>query len=110
VIRDSRRDRVLPPPTLDSTQRTDGYNKSLALRQARAELKKDLKAGKLTLRDVVGWDWVQGMKVHDLLRAVPTFGAKKAARLMSAALISPTHTVGRLGPRQVERLLAGVEQ
>lgn len=110
TIRDSRRMKVLTPPVLDATQRMVGFNKSLALRQARAEVKKDLKAGKLQLRDVLSWDWVQGMKLHDLLRAVPTFGSKKATKVMQAALVNQANTVGRCSPKQLERVLRLVER
>lgn len=101
---------MLPPPTLDATQRQAGYDKSLALRSARAELKKDLKAGKLRLRDVLGWDWVKGMKVYDLLRAVPGVGGRKATLILDAALIHQGNTVARCSSKQLERLVALVEK
>lgn len=110
IIRDSRRQYVSAPPTLDATQRLAGYNKSLALRQARSELKKDLKAGKLKLRDVLGWDWAQGMKLHDLLRALPMISNKRAAALMARYRINLENTVSRCSQKQLEHVIAHVEK
>lgn len=110
IIRDSRRQYVPAPPTLDATQRLAGYNKSLALRQARSELKKDLKAGKLQLRDVLGWDWVQGMKLLDLLRALPMISNKRATALMVRQRINLENTVSRCSQGQLQRVVAHVEK
>lgn len=110
LIRDSRRVKVPAPPTLDATQRLDGYNKSLQTRRARAELKKDLKAGKLQLRDVLTWNWVQGMKLHDLVKSLPGYANKKATTVLKKALIHEANTVGRCSQKQLERVVSLVEK
>lgn len=101
---------VYAQPELTAAQRLAGYNRSLALRQARAELKKDLRDGKLQLREVLGWDWVKGMKVHDLLRALPGIGAKKATAILDRCLINQANTVGRCSQKQLERLVSQVSK
>jgi hypothetical protein len=110
VIEMPRNNRILPPPTLDATQRLAGFQKSLELRQARAELKKDLKSAKLQLREVIEWDWVKGMKIGDLLRALPAYGSRKAAKLIQLAKINPTNSVGKCSPQQLARVLREVEK
>jgi hypothetical protein len=110
VIEMPRNNRILPPPTLDATQRLAGFQKSLELRQARAELKKDLKLGKLQLREVIEWDWVKGMKIVDLLRAVPGVGVAKARQIIQMAKINPTNSVGKCSPQQLARVVSVVER
>lgn len=96
------------PPILQS-QREAGYLASLAVRQARAQLKAELKAGR-PLAEVIAThpEILRGMKVHDLLRAVPGVGQKKALRVLQAAGVAVTRTVGQIGPHQMKRILSNV--
>ncbi len=72
------------------------------IRERRAQLKKDLKAGRVLLADVLlsNEDWLQTMRVGEILRAVPGVGQKKVARAMSGCLLN--HSV-RLGTLTAER-------
>ena len=95
------------PPVLDAEKRTEGFQRSLALRRLRAEFKTQLnREGVSYLMDHWGMDVIQGMRVFDLLRALPGVGPARAQRIMAAAGIELRRTVARLGPRQRDRLFA----
>lgn len=81
--------------------------KGIAVRRARAELKKDLKTGRMSLEDVIEGDLdiAKKMKVSQLLAALPKVGKQKAADIMAEIEIHPTRKVGGLGARQRRDLL-----
>lgn len=95
-------------PTLSADQRRAAYERSLELRRNRAELKQSLAAGELTL-DSAWRLWPEitaGMKVCDLLTALPGVGPAKAKALLEKAGIPEKNTVRACGPRQTEKLFA----
>ena len=73
----------------------------------RAQLKKDLKDGRVRVEDVLGRppDYVETAKVFDILMAVPKFGRVKAARFLNQCRISQSKTVGGLSERQRTELI-----
>jgi hypothetical protein len=75
---------------------------ALATRQARAEVKRNLKQGKLTLADVLadGGDVTTGMKVSAVLESLPRTGKATAARAMESIGIAENRRVGALSARQ----------
>ena len=85
----------------------------VALRQAnqvrglRAKLKRDLRAGKVRLEQILATDadYLASAEVFDLLVAVPKIGPVKAAHLLTIARISPSKTVAALSKRQRDRLI-----
>jgi hypothetical protein len=95
------------PPALTDEQRRDAYDRSLALRRARAEVKDGLAQSDVPA-EFLAWVWdkepVQGMQVVDLLTAMRGTGPLKAARLLSAAKIKPNRKVRGVGPRQRDAL------
>lgn len=94
-------------PMLDVEQRRAGYDRSLQLRRQRAEVKRRLTAGELDLYGAFELDEAGGMKVRDLLRALPGVGQRRADRLMQTAGVHPARTVAQLGPRQKNALVGG---
>jgi hypothetical protein len=78
------------------------------IRVRRAQLKKDLKDGRVRVEDVLGDppDYVETAKVFDILLAVPKFGRVKAARFLNQCRISQSKTVGGLSERQRAELVA----
>ena len=82
---------------------------AVANRRRRAEVKKDAKAGRLSLRAIFeladGDDCVAQMRAIDLLESLPAVGAVKAARLMREAGIAETRRIRGLGPKQRQDLL-----
>ncbi|WP_420100147.1 integration host factor, actinobacterial type [Corynebacterium sp.] len=94
-------------PTLTPEQREAALEKSRAVRRLRAELKNDLKDGKLTLEDVLEGraEIAEKMKVSQLLAVLPNVGKKRAEDLMLELGIAPSRRVRGLGPRQTRELL-----
>lgn len=100
-------------PELDPEQRRAALAKAAEARRIRAELKQMLKAGEVSLRDVIerssSADALAKMKVADVLEAMPAFGPVKARRLMEELDIAPSRRLRGLGPRQRAALLATFE-
>jgi hypothetical protein len=91
-------------PELTAEQRREAAAKSLELRRARAQTKRLLAAGSWTLAAVFELrDEAQGMKVIDLLMALPGIGMRKALALLQQAGIPSHNTVRACGPKQTER-------
>jgi hypothetical protein len=78
------------------------------IRVRRAQLKKDLKAGRADIEDVLLAPpaFVETAKVIDILMAVPKFGRVKAARFLNQCRISQSKTVGGLSERQRAELVS----
>ena len=91
------------PPTLSPEQRQAALEKAAAARRVRAELKDNLKAGSLTLGELLA----QGdgeMKVLAVLESLPGLGKVKARRLMGEVGISETRRIQGLGDQQRKKL------
>jgi D-serine deaminase-like pyridoxal phosphate-dependent protein len=103
----------MPLPELDDEQRRAALAKAAEARRIRAELKQMLKAGEVSLGDVLARadsaEALAKMRVSDVLEAMPAYGPVKARRLMEDLDIAPTRRIRGLGPRQREALLAAFE-
>jgi S13-like protein len=98
----------MPLPTLTEEQRRDALAKAAEARKKRAEIKGELKAGKLDLKGLLdrsGDDIVGKMKVSVVLESLPGVGKVRATRLMEELDISATRRVRGLGAKQREQLL-----
>jgi len=98
----------MSPPELDPEERRAALQRATEARRTRAELKSRVKAGELSLAEVLARDdeAVRNLKVSDLLAALPGVGPATAARWMERLRIAPSRRVRGLGPRQRERLIA----
>ena len=99
----------MPLPSLSEEQRREALAKAAVARKKRAELKGQLKAEKLSLRDVLGkqGDEVVGkMKVSSVLESLPGVGKVRARRIMERLDISATRRVRGLGAKQKDALLS----
>src|SRR5213080_4853122 len=99
----------MPLPTLTEEQRKQALAKAAEARKRRAELKMQLKAEKLSLRDVLsrqGDEIVGKMKVSSVLEALPGVGKVRARRIMERLDISATRRVRGLGAKQKDALLS----
>ena len=100
---------TMPLPVLTDEQRREALKKAAIARQARAELKKKLKNGKMTLKDVLdkapGDPIIGRMKVGNLLEALPGVGKARATKKMEDLEISSTRRVQGLGSNQKQNLL-----
>jgi hypothetical protein len=89
-------------PTRSEAQRDEALKRANDVRSKRAQLKKDIKAGRkqalVILIDPPGWTLT--MKVTTLLFAQPKFGRVKVNRTINAARVSTSKTVGGLSERQ----------
>ena len=88
-------------------QRMDALKRANDVRVKRAQLKKDLKEGKVRIEQILGNppEYVSTAKVIDILMAVPKFGRVKAARFLNTCRISQSKTVGGLSDRQRAELI-----
>lgn len=95
-------------PARNIEQRMVALGKANRIRSARAEMKRDLKAKKATVSDILGNppEFSLTMKVFDLLVAAPKTGRVKANKALVRMRISPSRTIGGLSERQRAELLA----
>jgi transposase len=97
---------ALPPLTPE--QRTAALQKAAEARRERAALKARLKAGGVTLSDVVREgqknEIVGKMKVSALLESMPGIGKVRAKQIMERLDISETRRVRGLGANQIASL------
>jgi hypothetical protein len=77
------------------------------IRVQRAELKRRLKDGSVSIRDILEDPpaYVLTAKVYDMLVAVPKLGRVKASRFLNQCRISQSKTVGGLSDRQRAELV-----
>lgn len=95
-------------PQMTNEQRAAALEKAATVRKERAQVKKDLKAGNITLTEVLDKksDPVIGkMRATDLIKSLPGIGKAKSEKLMEQFGISETRRVAGLGQRQVEQLV-----
>jgi hypothetical protein len=82
---------------------------AVANRRRRADVKREAKAGRLTLQAIFDLadadDVIAQMRAVDLLESLPAVGAVKASRLMREAGVAATRRIRGLGPKQREDLL-----
>lgn len=93
-----------PHPTPDRSlqQRREALGNANVVRQARAQLKRDLKDGKTTGAKVIADppEHVAGMNVRELLMAIPKLGRTKVDRILTETRISSAKTLVGLTDRQ----------
>ena len=98
----------MPLPTLTEDQRREALAKAAEARKARAQLKEQLKAGTMQLKDILAKqsDAIVGkMKVSAVLEAMPGVGKVRARKLMERLDISSSRRVRGLGAKQKEALM-----
>ncbi|WP_026360732.1 integration host factor, actinobacterial type [Amycolatopsis nigrescens] len=100
-------------PTLTPEQRADALAKAAEARKARSELLASIKAGKVSIGEVLKKakedKTIGKTKVPQLLKAVPGLGAVKVAALLEEAGIDPDRRAAGLGDRQREALIAALK-
>jgi len=99
-------------PRRSSEQRMEALRRANEIRFARAELKKDLKAGKVKVAEILSKPppCAESAKVSDLLMALPNVGPVRTARLLRGRRISESKTVGGLSERQRAELVRALPQ
>jgi len=78
------------------------------IRTRRAQLKRDLRAGKARIDNLLESppEYLETAKVFDMLLAVPKYGRVKANKVLQQVRISPSKTIGGLSDRQRTELVA----
>ena len=85
----------------------DALARANQIRIRRAQLKRDLKSGRLSIHSLLlnPPEFVETAKVFDMLLAVPKYGRVKVDKILRQCKISPSKTVGGLSERQRNELV-----
>jgi rRNA processing protein Krr1/Pno1 len=99
-------------PKRSADQRRQALAQANRVRKTRAQLKRDLKGGRVSVIELIADPpaYLASAKVMELLRALPGFGPAKATRLMESCQVSPVKSVGGLSERQRDRLIGALQQ
>lgn len=98
----------LAAPERSLHQRMDALQRANDVRTRRAKLKRDLKAGRQPIHELLlePPEYLETAKVFDLLLAVPKYGRVKVNKILTQCRISPSKTIGGLSQRQRAELVA----
>ncbi len=95
-------------PKLSASERSAALKKAQQMRSKRAALRREIKAGRLTLAEALerADDEIIGkMRVKYLLESLPQVGKITAAKIMDEVAIDEVRRVQGLGSRQKAELL-----
>ena len=86
----------------------DALQRANEIRTRRAKLKRDLKAGRVSIHDLLKDPpaYLETAKVFDMLLAVPKYGRVKVNKILVTCRISPSKTIGGLSERQRNELVS----
>jgi len=89
-------------------QRMDALQQANLIRTRRAQLKRDLKASRMSIHKLLlePPEYVHTAKVFDMLLAVPKYGRVKVNKILAQCRISPSKTIGGLSERQRAELVS----
>lgn len=89
-------------PLRSYDQRMNALEKANNIRTYRAELKRDLKARRKNIHDLLldPPERLETAKVSDILLATPKYGRVKVNKVLVNCRISPSKTIGGLSQRQ----------
>jgi hypothetical protein len=95
-------------PERSISQRLDALARANEIRSQRAQLKRDLKAGRHSIHQLLLQppEYVETAKVFDMLLAVPKYGRVKVNKILHHCRISPSKTIGGLSERQRSELVS----
>jgi hypothetical protein len=99
--------KAIAAPERSLVQRMDALQRANEIRTRRAQLKRDLKAGRQPIHELLldPPEYLETAKVFDLLLAVPKYGRVKVNKILSTCRISPSKTIGGLSQRQRTELV-----
>lgn len=110
IQRHQRENRFTPTQVPERTivQRMDALGRANEIRTERAVFKRDLKAGRKKVHDYLlnPPEWLETMKIFDLLLALPKYGRVKANKILVQCRMSPSKTVGGMSQRQRTELVS----
>lgn len=99
-------------PERSLNQRMDALQRANEIRSSRAQLKRELKAGRVSIHKLLldPPQYLGTAKVLDILLAVPKYGRVKANKKLATCRISPSKTIGGLSQRQRDELVASLRR
>lgn len=92
------------------SQHLDALALANGIRLARAQVKRELVGGAITIEEAFDHWAVQSMAVADLLRAQNRWGRTRARKLLSRLAIAENRPVARLTQRQRVSILAALSE
>jgi hypothetical protein len=100
---------VTPERSLD--QRMDALSRANEVRALRAQLKRELKARRVSIRALLldPPQYLETAKVFDMVLALPKVGRVKASKILQHCGVSPSKTFGDLSERQRAELAARLQ-
>ncbi len=100
----------MTPPKLTTLQREQARAAALRSRRERSSVKASVREGRTSLSDVLQSPdpQVQGMRVRDVLLAIPKVGPIRCAQIMERIGIAKTRRVRGLSDRQREALTSAL--
>lgn len=103
---------TIAAPDRSLAQRMAALERANVVRTYRSRVKRDLKAGRRRLVDVLLAEdpKLETMKVFELMTAAPKLGRVKVNRALVSCRISPSKTVGGLSTRQMRELVDYLRQ
>lgn len=103
-----RSDRYIEAPQRSLIQRREALEKANDIRTYRAQLKRDVKARRKSLHDLLldPPEKIETMKVFDLIIAAPKYGRTKVNKVLVQCRISPSKTIGGMSQRQRTELVS----
>ena len=95
-------------PERSLNQRMDALARANEIRSQRAQLKRDLKAGRHSIQQLLmdPPPYLETAKVFDMLLAVPKYGRVKVNKILAQCRIAPSKTIGGLSERQRSELIS----
>ena len=80
----------------------DALSRANEVRALRAQLKRDLKAGRVSIGALLldPPPYLETAKIFDMLLAVPKYGRVKATKILNSCRVSPSETFRGLSERQ----------
>lgn len=95
-------------PSRSHSQRLEALERANRIRVNRANLKRDLKSGRVQIYQLLlePPEYLETAKVFDMLLAVPKYGRVKVGKILNHCRISPSKTIGGLSERQRNELIS----
>ena len=99
--------KAIAAPERSLVQRMEALQRANDIRSRRAQLKRDLKAGRQPIHELLldPPEYLETAKVFDLMLAVPKYGRVKVNKILSTCRISPSKTIGGMSQRQRTELV-----
>jgi len=90
----------------------EALNRANEVRTFRAQLKRDLKAGRVSIDSLLldPPPYLESAKVLDMLLTVPKYGRVKATKILNSCRVSPSKTFGGLSERQRAELAGRLDR